>query len=107
MVVKFSFYCKGERVVIVRVLKNFLSQALGLMFWRNSNLLFVFKKKNKQSIHSFFCKPFIAIWLDGKEVVDIKFVKPWKISVKPNSGFDKLLEIPISSKVFKDFKKFC
>ena len=46
----------------------------GLMF-RNSSLplLFTFKKEKSLSIHSFFCKPFTAIWLD-KGMKATKFV---------------------------------
>lgn len=103
--VKFKFRLKGkERKINVRVLSSSFSQALGLMFGFNKrSLLFVFKNKKKRSIHSFFCKPFIAIWFDGEKIVDSKLVGPWRLSVKPDKKFDKLLEIPSGTREFLEF----
>lgn len=103
--VGFSFKYQGnEKRVDVRVLKSIWSQARGLMFKEKSKpLLFVFKTKKKRAIHSFFCKPFIAIWFDGDGIVDVKKVKPWKFSIKPSEKFDKLLEIPKADVTFKSF----
>ena len=67
----------------------------GLMFRKNSPpLLFIFDKEKNLSIHSLFCKPFIAIWLDDKMRVTKKITIS---SAGLNfSGTGKyLLEIPI------------
>lgn len=72
------------------------SKFTGLMFRKNSPpLLFVFDKNKKLTIHSFFCKPFRAIWLDDKmnstRVID---VKRWLPSISGKGKY--LLEIPLS-----------
>ena len=68
----------------------------GLMFKKSSPpLLFVFEKNKRLEIHSFFCKPFRAIWLDDKmnstKVID---VKNWRPSISGKGKY--LLEIPLS-----------
>ena len=75
------------------------------MFKKNSPpLLFIFKKPTRQPIHSFFCKPFIAIWLNKKnQIIEIKKVKPNQLSIKPKQKFTKLLEIPENNPNFKKF----
>ena len=102
---KFNFKYQGrEKEVDVRVLKSVFSQARGLMFKEKSKpLLFVFKSKKKRAIHSFFCKPFIAIWFDGERIIDVKKVKPWRFSIKPAEKFDKLLEVLEDDFTFKEF----
>ncbi len=100
---KFS-YRGAEKNIDVRICKDVLSQARGLMFREKSKpLLFIFKKVGMRSIHSFFCKPFIAIWFDGDRVVDVKVVRKWKFSIKPSEKFDKLLEIPNNDVTFREF----
>ena len=77
------------------------------MFRKNSPpLLFIYKKPTKEPIHSFFCKKFIAIWLDNKnQIIETKLVKPYKLTIKPKQKFTKLLEIPENSKHFKELIK--
>jgi len=75
--------------------KGFISKAWGLIFQKTPKpLLFVFSSKTQQSIHSFFCKPFVAIWFYKGKIVDKQHVQPWRFSVKPKRKFDRLLEIP-------------
>ena len=101
---KISLTPKKTIDIKVKKCQSFLSQAFGLMFRKNSlPLLFIFNKPKKISIHSFFCIPFIVIWFNKNRIVDVKLVKPWKLSIKPNSEFDKLLEIPSNNKYFKVF----
>jgi uncharacterized membrane protein (UPF0127 family) len=70
----------------------------GLMFRKNPKpLFFVFKKPTQQPIHSFFCKKFRAVWMMDKDIVDDKFVKPFRISVRPEKEFTRLLEIPLEN----------
>jgi len=107
MVVKnlFKFnYKEKELEVEVKECKSFFSKTFGLMFRKKSPcLLFVFNKQARIPIHSFFCKPFYAIWFDNDEIVDEKMVRSWKFSIKPKSSFNKLLEIPSGNKFFKMF----
>ncbi len=99
---KFKFnYHKKEIELDVKECRGVFSQASGLMFRKKSKpLLFVFKKKKRRAIHSFFCKPFIAIWFDGDEVIDMRVVRNWEFLIKPRREFDKLLEIPSCNKNF-------
>lgn len=98
-------YNKKRNIIDVRICDNYFSKASGLMFRKNSKpLLFIFKKKNNSSIHSFFCIPFIGIWFDGDKIVDIKYVRPWRINVSSKNKFDKLLEIPRNNSNFDKFK---
>ncbi len=103
--VKFSFRYKNKKFNIdVEKCGTIFSQMAGLMFRRRSKpLLFIFRKPAKIAIHSFFCKPFIAIWFLDYEIIDIKFVKPWKTHVKPRGRFNKLLEIPSDNDEFSRF----
>ncbi|MDD5193023.1 MAG: DUF192 domain-containing protein [Candidatus Nanoarchaeia archaeon] len=93
---QFNFNYKGKNFNIdAEICDNYFSRARGIMFRKKSKpLLFLFDKLNRQAIHSFFCIPFIAIWFDEKKIIDIRYVKPWKISLKPKEKFNKLLEIP-------------
>jgi len=86
---------KDQKTISVKVCKSGWSKFLGLMFRKNPvNLLFVFKNQRKISIHSFFCKPFEAIFLDAdKRVVRKVIVCNWKFDI---SGIGKyLLEVPV------------
>ena len=89
------FHDGEEKRIKVIMCGSFLSKVLGLMFKNNSlPLLFIFNREKKLSIHSFFCKPFRAIWLDDKmsstKVLDIY---NWRFNF---SGFGRyLLEVPI------------
>ena len=103
----FGFDYKGEKYTIdVKECKDIFSQASGLMFKKHSkSLLFIFEKKKRRRIHSFFCKPFIAIWFDGNNVIEIRKIMKWKFSIRPEKKFDKLLEIPENSESFLKFSR--
>ena len=91
----FEYLIDGKRKEIdVKVCKSFFSKCFGLMFKaRSKPLLFVFKKERKIAIHSFFCVPFRAIWLDkSKSATRILEVPSWKPYVEGVGKF--LLEIP-------------
>jgi uncharacterized membrane protein (UPF0127 family) len=98
--VKFSFRYKNKNISLdVEECRTILSRASGLMFKKKSPaLLFIFNKPVKMAIHSFFCKPFIAIWFINDKIVEIKKVKPWKVHICPEKKFNKLLEIPFNNK---------
>ena len=97
---KFDFnYKKRKFSLDTDVCDSILSQARGLMFKKDSKpLLFVFKTAKRRAIHSFFCLPFVAVWFNGNKIVDVKLIKPWIVSIKPEKMFDRLLEIPFNDK---------
>ena len=88
------FINKKKKKIKVRVCKSLQSKFLGLMFKSKSQpLLFVFNKNKRLSIHSFFCKPFTAIWLDEhKKATKIKEIKYWGFNFTGKGKY--LLEIP-------------
>jgi len=102
---KFKFtYKKKNFELEVEEYRTIFSKFRGLMFGKNSKpLLFVFGKPTRQAIHSFFCKPFIAVWFNGINIVDVKSVNKWVFWIQPKGKFDKLLEIPSESSFFKIF----
>ncbi len=93
---KFTYYNKKKKIKIyVKHCKSLWSKLSGLMFKNKSlPLLFVFNKEKNLSIHSFFCKPFKAIWLDkNKNVLKIIYVNKWKFNLSGRGKY--LLEIPL------------
>lgn len=87
-----------EKVYEAEVCDSIFSKFRGLMFRGNSKpLLFTFKRPTRQPIHSFFCKPFRAIWLLNGKIIDDKIVKPFRVSIKPKSKFTQLVEIPFGN----------
>jgi uncharacterized membrane protein (UPF0127 family) len=91
---------KGKQVLIEDIKKvSSIGKYTGLMFKPKETqaLLFEFKKGRK-AIHSFFCKPFLAVWLLEGKIVDFRLVKPNLLYVIPNEDFDKLVEIPFNKK---------
>ena len=64
-------------------------------------LLFIFNKKTQSPIHSFFCRPFIAIWFNDNKIIDIQDINNWRYSIKPRERYDKLLEIPFNNKNYR------
>jgi uncharacterized membrane protein (UPF0127 family) len=88
----------GE-IIEAELCDTVFKKARGLMFRKNPKpLFFVFKKLTRQPIHSFFCKPFLALWLNGTKIVDEKTVMPWKLSIVPKEEFNYLLEFPLKNK---------
>lgn len=99
---EFKFTFDGRRYTIKNytVCDTVFSRARGLMFRQkgyNIPLLFPFGKDGIYPIHSFFCRDFIGVWLRKNKIVDIKLVRPWKVSVTGQGKFDELLEIPLNS----------
>ena len=82
-----------SKILNVKPCKSFFSKLCGLMFKKKSPpLLFIFNKEKTLTIHSFFCKPFTAIWLDkNKKPTQIKKVQPWKCFISGRGKY--LLEI--------------
>jgi len=97
MVLKnFTYYRKNKKISIkVEVCDTIWKKFSGLMFRKNSlPLLFTFKKEKNLSIHSFFCKPFQAIWIDDKlQITQEKDIYNWRPFINGRGKY--LLEIPI------------
>ena len=103
MVVDYKLKIKDEELTIpVKKCENLASQIQGLMFKKKSpNLLFIFKKPKRISIHSYFCNPFLGIWLLDDKIQEMKLVEPNTFSIKPKHKFNKLLEIPNNTEEFR------
>ena len=101
---------KSRKIKIKDIKKiSEIEKIIGMMFHSKENcpaMLFQFKKQTNIPIHSLFVFfPFIAVWLDNKNnIVDIKKIKPFKLSIKSNEPFYKLLEIPFNKKYSKEIK---
>ena len=92
-----KIYVRGRKILLnCEIADNFLERAKGIMFKRSFNpLLFVFDHKQKISIHSFFCPPFIAIFLDEKKrAVQIEEIKPFSLFTSKQAKY--LIEVPIN-----------
>ena len=95
---KITYYVDGKKKMIkVKVCDTLSKKFMGLMFRKNSPpLLFVFNKNKTLSIHSLFCKPFRAVWLDDKfRSTKVTDVKTWKLNISGRGKY--LLEVPFSS----------
>ncbi len=88
---------KKKKVISVKICESLWSKFSGLMFRKNSPpLLFVFKKEMNIEIHSFFCKPFYAIWIDKNNKVKKKIkVTKWLPLLSGTGKY--LLEIPLKN----------
>jgi uncharacterized membrane protein (UPF0127 family) len=88
----------GKRKILVKcnVADNFFKRALGIMFKKRfSPLLFIFEKTQKISIHSFFCPPFIAVFLDDKKrVIQINKMRPFSLLTSKPAKY--LVELPLN-----------
>lgn len=90
-----TYFIDGRKKKIkAKVVKSFTGKFKGLMFKKISPpLLFVFNKEKKLAIHSLFCKPFQAIWLDeNMKATKITDDKGWKLNLSGRGKY--LLEIP-------------
>ena len=91
---------KGKEIKLELKEMRGLNKALGLMVYRNSNLIFNFGK-GRQAIHSWFCPKFLAIWLDNRKVVDVQIIEPWRSFIRPKKDYDTLIEVPITESNYK------
>ena len=99
-IIRFTLAGKKYTIKDYKICSSVLSKARGLMFRRRNYskpLLFVWKKPGLYSIHSFFCRKFLAIWMLKGRIIDVRFILPQKLSVTPKEKFDELLEIPLNS----------
>lgn len=105
---KITYYINGRKKIInAKICNTILLKAAGLMFKKKSPpLLFIFKKEKSLSIHSLFCRPFRAVWLDeNMSATKIVDVKNWRFNI---TGYGRyLLEIPINpEKMINRRRKF-
>ncbi|MEM4330680.1 MAG: hypothetical protein QW273_01580 [Candidatus Pacearchaeota archaeon] len=86
-----------KKKINVIVCDSLFKKIRGLMFKKNSlPLLFILDKEKTFFIHSFFCRPFEAIWLDNKKrVIKKELVKPYTPIIKGKGKY--LIERLISS----------
>jgi len=97
---KITYYVDGKKKTVgVKICDSPIKKFIGLMFQKNSPpLLFIFNKNKVLSIHSFFCKPFRAIWLDDKfrstKVID---VKTWKLNISGRGKFLLEISLPLNN----------
>jgi uncharacterized membrane protein (UPF0127 family) len=79
-----------------KVCRSFLSQALGLMFSRKKNLLFMFNKEKRISLHMLFVFfPIWAVYLNkNKQAVFIKKLSPFISAFYPKQKAKYVLELP-------------
>ncbi len=97
---------RGKTLEVSARQGNLFGKIRGLTFRKRQNapvLLFEFKEKKNIALHSFFVFfPFVVLWLDDKNrIIDFQEVFPWKISIKSNKKFRKILEVPINKKNWK------
>jgi uncharacterized membrane protein (UPF0127 family) len=89
----------GKEIVIEGIAKaDGIKKYTGLMFRKNSPALFFDFSRKKEAIHSFFCFPFIAIWLHNGKIAEYGIIKPWQARVIPDVEFDTLIEVPLNRK---------
>ena len=91
-----TYYINNKKKTIkVKPLTTIIQKGTGLMFKKNSPpLLFVFNKNKTLSIHSLFCKPFRAIWLDeNMKSTKVANIKEPKLNISGRGKY--LLEIPL------------
>jgi uncharacterized membrane protein (UPF0127 family) len=89
----FKFYNPQRIIIDVDYCDTKWKQIRGLMFKSKSKpLLFKFKKNQPIRIHSLFCKPFHALWLDdNKHVIKAELIDKQRFSISGEGRY--LLEI--------------
>jgi uncharacterized membrane protein (UPF0127 family) len=99
---------KQTEIQNVKKLSEF-QKGIGLMFKRKEKcpaMLFEFASSTTMKIHSLFVFfRFAAVWLDDKnKIIDLKIVKPFRLSVSCKKPFYKLVEIPLNKEYQKKVK---
>lgn len=91
---------KGKEILIEDLIKaERMKKFTGLMFKGKDAQAMLFEfPKGKRTIHSYFCKPFLAIWLNNGKIVEHRLVSPNKPAIIPESEFNQLIEIPMNEK---------
>jgi len=65
----------------IRFFNSFFEKALGVMFMKKNDKVFIFKqKKSRNIIHTFFCEPLYIYFLDENlKVVEKVYLKSFRI----------------------------
>ena len=94
------FYYKNKKIKLKVKKCNNLQKISGLMFTpRKKAKALLFELKKPIAIHSCFVFfPFIAVWLNKSNVIEIKKIEPFTLHIKPKQYFNKIIEIPINKK---------
>jgi len=90
---------KGKMIKIDVERAGFFGRLMGLMFKSSNaeNLLFEFSEEGNIAIHSFFCRPFAAVWLDDKANINkVLLVNKWLPFISGKGKY--LIEIPVNSR---------
>ena len=91
-----NIYIKNKIIVPnIKIIKSSLRQAIGLMFSKQKNVIFEFKKEKKELIHMFFVfYPIDLVFLNkNKKVVELKpNLKPFR-TYKPKNKAKYVLEL--------------
>jgi len=83
--------CIKNKIIVpnIKIIKSPLKQAIGLMFSKQKNIIFEFKKEKKELIHMFFVfYPIDLVFLNkNKKVVELKQnLKPFKTYKSKNKA---------------------
>ncbi len=85
-----NVYLKNKIIVKnVKIIKSSLKQIIGLMFSKQKNIIFEFKKEKKELIHMFFVfYPIDLIFLNkNKKIIELKQnLKPFTIYKSKNKA---------------------
>ena len=78
-----------------KICTAFFSKALGLMFSQKKNLIFVFNKEKRISLHMLFVFfPVDALYLnDDKKILEIKHMKPFRPYYRAKNKTKYVLEL--------------
>jgi len=92
---EFKYYNPARTIIDVDYCDTKWKQIKGLMFkYKSKPLLFKFNKNQPIKIHSLFCKPFKAIWLDNnKQVIKEEVIDKQRFSISGEGKY--LIEIII------------
>ncbi len=90
-----------DETIEVELVSSIFGKARGLMFSKRKNLLFLFDKKQKVSLHMFFVfYPILVLFLDKNNcVVEKAILKPFTLYT-PKHASNRVLEIA------EDIEKF-
>ncbi len=107
---KVYFNLNGKKFKFDAEICEGLKAGRGLMFKsKNTNaLLFEFDNQSKTPLTSLFVFfPFVAVWLDGERIVDIRLIKPFKPLIRTKKRFNRILEIPVNHRYKREIKFLC
>ena len=104
------FNHKKQRINLnCNILTGSFAQAIGLMFksYRKARITcFPFQSARKISLTSCFCFfPILVLYVQNREIVDFKIIKPFKFDIPASFHADSIVEIPLKKREFENLKK--